>query len=287
MLELSYGEGFSWGVSTYSRTTSDEFSMAVRPFSFKVMDRVNKGWRVESKKLGTRWDVIRLRPATGYTTVGTNKLFRVNHYIDAKVIEFAAGSFVYRARGDRKLLQLGDLLVGKETTQIETEPTTVERYTVVQLRILRENLIVRTDDACTLYRPTQRTSAGVQATSTYNFESTRNAKIAALDLGSGLWNFFDQGSVPVGAPTTIYAGFTLGGDGKFGHRKDLPLGVPDTGWIATTGLLNAPFLLEGDLVAPIDPVGALGANELFRIDRPYPEFEGAFIQQNWCTKVRH
>lgn len=246
-------------------------------FAKRIQRHISKGWKIEAKKLGTRWDIMRLGVG-GLNLIRTNEFFRITQWISTKEIEFATGSFVYRCRGDRKYLRVGDQLIGKETVSFEEEPTTLERYTVVGLRILQENICVRTDEPCRIFRPTQRTPLGVSAPS-YNMESVLNDQIAAFDPALGTSAFYDQGSLPAGAIVTWYFGFTLG-EGKYDHGQDLPYSVPDSGWLATfSGTTIVPQLQESDII--VDSNG-----DFFRVDRPYATIEGAFIQQNWCTKVR-
>src|SRR5438552_1860572 len=119
-------------------------------FALKVQKKYSKGWRKEAKHLGQLWDIVR-----NYTTIATDAFYYITRYNKLAEVEMDPISYIYKIRGDRAPLKIGDQLVGKDPASVYEGSALLERYTIVSMRLLKNNIGIRTDDLIAIYRPNQ------------------------------------------------------------------------------------------------------------------------------------
>jgi hypothetical protein len=244
----------------------------VPKFADKVQRHISKGWRKEAEHLGQFFNIIR-----NGNTVATNLLIQIRRWAGLPDVEMEPNSYIYRIRCDRARFLIGDQIIGTEGATAYQNTTVLERYTIVAMRIMQENIGVRTDTACTIYRPIQMSMAGNVAP-IYNIETILNAQILAMDPGTNTWAFYPQ-PAPSNFLTTIWMGLTFGRLRDYIDPQPVPLSTHATGWMATSGLINGWTPRESDMI--LDPVG-----NWYRVDRPYYQFEASFVNQLHATRVR-
>lgn len=246
--------------------------MMPRQFALKIQDKYSKGWRKEAQHLGQLWDIERAG-----SIIKSNFSAILTHWGKSADIEMADISFIYRAQCDRAPLKIGDMLLGKDVASKREQNATSERYTVVSMRLLRPNIVIRTDERCTVFRPTQRTLAGDVPTS-YNWNIPPNSDQLAFDPVLAQWAFYPQ---PVASSLVnfVWANILLGHHGTYDIPSTTPLTVPSTGWIISLGLLKGVTFREGDTFVDAD-------GDFYRVDRPYTQVEAASVAQIYATRLR-
>lgn len=241
-----------------------------RQFSLKVQDKVNKGWRKEAQKLGQLWDVTR-----NGTVVLTNQPYVLQRWTRSADIEFPPLADVFRVRGDRKKLKIGDQFIGKDIESKREQSALTERYTLVAMRLLHDNIVVKTDKACKIFRPNQIGDFGEDIP--YSLQTVKkNRKVLVQNPTTHVWSFDD---VDESSATTAWCGLTL--SRYFDYR--LPVPTPQstqaTGWIVGLGLLNGVTFRTDDIV--VDP-----DDNWYRVDRAEFRSSGAFVNILHATQVK-
>lgn len=245
-------------------------------FALRIQKKVNRGWLKEAKKLGQLWDVER-----NGTVVAVNKPYIMQHYDKIKDIEHDPVSYTYRARGDRRLLKIGDYLVGKDIASTEEQSALLERFLVVGMRLLRETVVVRTDIRAKFYR-----APGFDTTSSGNFFGSDNCNysipatiesglILSYNPSTLLWEYVAQ---PTANYSDVWIGLKFGGGGHWDNKPSLPDSTISTGWIVTCGLLTGIVLRESDIFQDED-------GYIYRIDRPYRQKDSSHLYQMQATRM--
>ena len=239
----------------------------MRKFADKVQRKISKGWRKEAQKLGQLWDIER-----NGVVIYRNKFYHLlRQHRASEDIELDPVSFIYRIRGDRRYLQLGDQLVGRDAQSKTEMSSLLERYTVISLRLVHENIAIRTDDNFKVYRPQQTIVNG------YNFEHIDNMEVLTFNPMEGKWGWAPPGT----APTGVWIGKSFGGAGHEPNvSPELPYGTPQTGWVLSLGLLNGITFRESDICVDSD-------GNRYIVDRPYYQRTGAVLNQLHATRLRH
>lgn len=243
-----------------------------KQFALKIQDKYSKGWRKEAQHLGQLWDVER-----SGVVVKSNYYAILTHWAKTPDVEMADVSFIYRAQGDRAPLKIGDMLIGKDVASKREQNATNERYTVVSMRLLRPNIVIRTDELCKVYRPSQTTIAG-DVPASYNWNTPPNSDQLGYDPTTGIWSFYPQ-PLPTGIVGQVWANVLLGQSGTYDIPSSTPLTVPSTGWLISLGLLNGVTFREGDTFVDSD-------GDWYRIDKPYYQIEAASVIQMYATRLR-
>lgn len=250
--------------------------------ALRIQDKYDKGWRKEAAKLGQIFDVER-----NGEIVMNNQNFKISAWERNLDIEMDRGiSWTYRVRGSRRNLLVGDVLIGKDVASKRQNDTTKEVYTIVSLRLLRDNIAARTDRIVNIFRPDQQNPI-TDTDPDYSYQNINNGLILARNLTTNLWSFIPQiedGDYEgAGYSTQIRAGVTFGRSGEYHpDSKDLPFDSPNTGWTITCGLLEGVILQENDEIRDIE----LPELNWFRVDRAYRQTNSAFVYQLRCTKMR-
>lgn len=243
-----------------------------RQFALKVQDKVNKGWRKEAQKLGQLWDVTR-----DGTTILTNQPYVMLRWTRSSDIEFPPLADVYRARGDRKKLKIGDQFVGKDIESKREQVATAERYTLVAMRLLHDNICIKTDKLCKIYRPYQLGDFG-DTNIPYSLQTVKkNRKVLTQDGSTKAWSFVEATSDSDGTP--VWCGLSLSRYYDYRLHEPTPQSSQATGWIVGLGLLNGVLFQEDDIVVDAD-------DNLYRIDRAEYKFSGAFVNILHATRVK-
>lgn len=238
-------------------------------FALKVQRHVSKGWRKEASKLGQLWDIVR-----NGQVVATKIPFIVTHWPKFQDIEMDPVSYIYRVRGNRKLLQMNDMLVGRDPASVYEGSALLEKYTVVSMRLLRDNIAIRTDELCQVYRPLQPLAAGL-----YSVETPLiNRQILARSPTSTMWAFVNP-PAPINYITNINVGITTNSSAKFNQPSPVPLTTDAMGWVISFAILPGVVFKEGDIFIDSD-------EDWYRVDRPYYQLEGATLNQLRATRVR-
>lgn len=243
--------------------------------ALRIQDKIEKGWRKEAKKLGQLWDIERNGAVVLQDYTGI-----IERYESTKLIEIDTVSLTYKLRGPRRLLQIGDFLLGKEIASKRQMTAVGERYLLATMRLHRDNILVRADKNITIYRPQHVQLAGNNPP-VYSIPNPILAsadQILARNTTTNVWSFRDPTSL-VGYSTLIWAGITFGRAGEYPNNLRVPLTTPDEGWSITTSLFNGVTLVEGDFVVDAD-------NSWYRIDRAYAQTNSGFVHQLRCTKMK-
>lgn len=242
-----------------------------RQFSLKVQDKVNKGWRKEAQKLGQLWDVSR-----DGTTILTNQPYVVSRWTRSADIEFPPLADVYRARGDRKKLKIGDQLIGKDVESKREQDATSERYTLVAMRLLHDNIFIKTDKLCKIWRPFQVGDFGESVP--YSLQTVKkNRKVLTQDGSTKVWSFEEASSDDDG--TFVWCGLSLSRYYDYRLHEPTPQSTQATGWIVGIGLLDGVLFQEDDIVVDAD-------DNWYRIDRAEYKVAGAFVNILHATRVK-
>lgn len=241
--------------------------------ALRIQDKINKGWRKETRKLGQRWNVER----NGAVVVANYDAI-VTRDEAVNLIEMDTDSFSYRLRGARDKLQIGDYIVGVDAASKRGSGNIGERYLLVSTRLHRDNVVVRADQTVKVYRNEQIQQAGDVASS-YAMISPLTDKVLARNLTTHQYEFRDQSSLS-GWTTQIWAGITFGRAGEYPVGYHVPLDTSTIGWVITMALTPGVVLRAGDIV-----VDDLSGN-WHRIDRAYMQTNSAYLYQLRTTRVR-
>lgn len=237
-----------------------------RHFARKVQDKYDKGWRKEAAKLGQLWDVYR-----NDVRIAENIFYIVTKWSDGKDIEAEKGTDFYRARGTRRILQINDQLVGKDVASKHEQSALNERYTLISMRLLRDNIVIKTDTPCKIYRPTMVAEAGC-VENPYSEQTVLNSPVLTRTGGAWGWG-------PVGSPgTAIWCNIVSALPTDYAIPDPVPTTTRSQGWTIAFQLTPGVGLTEGDMIVD-------DRNNWYRIQRADSSSAGAFLNQMRCTKV--
>ena len=237
-----------------------------RQFALKVQDKYDKGWRKEASKLGQLWDVYR-----DDVLIAANVFYMLTKWNRGQDIEAEKGTNFYRARGTRKFLQIGDQLVGKDVASKREQSALLERHTIVGMRLLRDNIAIRTEWACKIYRPTMVAETGC-VENPYSFQTVLNSPV--LERTGSTWAWAPAGS----DGTEIWCDINTALPTDYAIPDPVPTTTRSQGWTISFHLLPGVELAEGDMI--VDSLG-----NWFRIQRMDKQFAAASLYQMGCTKV--
>lgn len=254
--------------------------------ALRIQDKIDKGWRKEAGKLGQLWDVER-----NNSVVLTNQNYILQRWESPLDIETDLVSFAYKVRGSRRLLQINDILVGKEAASKRQNTTVGERYTIISMRLMRDTIAVRSNLKVRILRPNQPTLSGDQPPQYAIQNPLVNGDILVRRISDNVWLFVDPDVVGLsdeelllaGYDPTIWAGVTFGRAAEYApfiqHFEDVPMDTGNTGWVVSCRVFGSIVLRENDYVVTEN-------GDWFRVDRPYEQRDSAFLNQLRCTKLR-
>jgi hypothetical protein len=261
--------------------------------ALRIQDKISKGWSRESKALGQLWNLERYAPTKAVPDVVSPGISaRVKLWEKTTDIEVDKVSYTYRVRTDRKPLQVNDMIVGIESASRRQMANLKERYTIISMRLMHDNIAVRTDRKIRIFRPVHRDEFN-DASPTYS-EGTPNISrdILVRRILDNVYLWIDPDTVAnenytlAGYDPDVWAGITFGRAGAYapfiGHFQDVPLDSPNTGWVVTFRYFSDSIILrENDVIVDqADPY------DWYRVDRPYYQNNSAFVNQPRCTRVR-
>ena len=261
--------------------------------ALRIQDKISKGWRKEAQKLAPLWNLERYAAGeTDPVVIKANIPARLKPWVRTQDIEMDAVSWSYRARFDRKLLQVNDMLVGVESASRRQMANTAERYTIVSMRLMHDNIAVRTDQKINIFRPQNRQDFGNPPNPTYSEGGPITIRdILARRIVDNVYVWIDPSTIPnedyatAGYDVDIWAAITFGRSGAYptftGRFDDVPYDDPNSGWIVTCRYLPGIELRENDIV-----VDQTTEAPWYRVDRPYEQDDSAYINQLRCTRMR-